>query len=197
MARREREALHETLSGIPVDPLYSPSTTPLDYARALGDPGTYPYTRGRLRDDAPRPAVDDAHVRGVRHGGRDQRALPLPARAGPDRPLDRLRHADADGLRLRRAAGARRGRTRGRGDRHAGRHGGSVRGHPARRGDGVDDRQRARRDGARDVRLRGAAPRHPAGQARRHDPDGHPQGVHRPEGMDLPARAVDAASSST
>ena len=46
MARREREALHETLSGIPVEPVYSPETTPLDYAAALGDPGSYPYTRG-------------------------------------------------------------------------------------------------------------------------------------------------------
>ena len=46
MARRDRKALHETLSGIPVEPLYSPETTPLDYGEALGDPGTYPYTRG-------------------------------------------------------------------------------------------------------------------------------------------------------
>ena len=46
MARRDRKALHETLSGIPVDPLYSPETTPLDYTAALGDPGEYPYTRG-------------------------------------------------------------------------------------------------------------------------------------------------------
>ena len=46
MARRNREAVHETLSGIPVEPLYSPATTPLDYAAALGDPGTFPYTRG-------------------------------------------------------------------------------------------------------------------------------------------------------
>ena len=46
MARREREALHETLSGIPVEPLYSPETTPLDYSAALGDPGSFPYTRG-------------------------------------------------------------------------------------------------------------------------------------------------------
>ena len=32
-----------------------------------------------------------------------------------------------------------------------------------------------------------------ARRAPRDDPDGHPQGVHRPEGVDLPARAVDAA----
>ncbi|HET6173028.1 MAG TPA: methylmalonyl-CoA mutase family protein [Gaiellales bacterium] len=46
MARRDRDALHETLSGIPVEPLYSPRTTPLDYDAALGDPGSFPYTRG-------------------------------------------------------------------------------------------------------------------------------------------------------
>ena len=33
----------------------------------------------------------------------------------------------------------------------------------------------------------------PQRQAPRHDPDGHPQGVHRAEGVDLPARALDAA----
>ncbi len=32
-----------------------------------------------------------------------------------------------------------------------------------------------------------------AGAARRHDPDRHPQGVHRPEGVVLPDRAGDAA----
>jgi methylmalonyl-CoA mutase, N-terminal domain len=46
MAESDREALHETLSGIPVEPLYSPESTPLDYDAALGDPGRYPYTRG-------------------------------------------------------------------------------------------------------------------------------------------------------
>ena len=33
----------------------------------------------------------------------------------------------------------------------------------------------------------------PLDRAARHRPDGHPQGVHRAEGVDLPARAVDAA----
>src|SRR6195952_4126840 len=46
MAGHDREGLHETLGGIPVDPLYSPRTTPLDYDAALGDPGAFPYTRG-------------------------------------------------------------------------------------------------------------------------------------------------------
>jgi methylmalonyl-CoA mutase N-terminal domain/subunit len=37
---------HATISGIPLRPLYSPETTPIDYAGDLGDPGSYPFTRG-------------------------------------------------------------------------------------------------------------------------------------------------------
>jgi methylmalonyl-CoA mutase N-terminal domain/subunit len=33
-------------SGIPIDPVYRPSAERLDYARDLGDPGQYPFTRG-------------------------------------------------------------------------------------------------------------------------------------------------------
>ncbi|HET7135006.1 MAG TPA: methylmalonyl-CoA mutase family protein [Casimicrobiaceae bacterium] len=33
-------------SGIPVDPVYSPKNSPVDYARDLADPGTFPFTRG-------------------------------------------------------------------------------------------------------------------------------------------------------
>ena len=36
-----------------------------------------------------------------------------------------------------------------------------------------------------------------AGAAGRHDPDGHPQGVHRPEGVVLPDRSGDAARDAT
>jgi hypothetical protein len=60
----------------------------------------------RPADDVPRPAVDDAPVRRLRHGRRDQPPLPLPARAGPDRAVGRLRPADPDGLRPRRAEAA-------------------------------------------------------------------------------------------
>ena len=96
---------------------------------------------------------------GLRHRRGDQRALPLPARPRPDRALDRVRHADADGPRLRQPALARRGRPRGRRDRHARRHGDAVRRHPARRGHDVDDDQRAGRDPARVLRVRGRASR--------------------------------------
>jgi methylmalonyl-CoA mutase N-terminal domain/subunit len=39
-------ATHETLSGIPVEPVYGPREAAIDYERDLGAPGAYPYTRG-------------------------------------------------------------------------------------------------------------------------------------------------------
>ncbi len=41
-----REELHTTISGLEVEPLYSPQNTAIDYERDLGDPGEYPFTRG-------------------------------------------------------------------------------------------------------------------------------------------------------
>src|SRR4051812_17332936 len=35
-----------TISGIDVDPLYTPGDAAIDYERDLGYPGEYPYTRG-------------------------------------------------------------------------------------------------------------------------------------------------------
>jgi methylmalonyl-CoA mutase N-terminal domain/subunit len=42
----EREALFTTISGLDVDPLYTPDNVDIDYERDLGYPGVYPYTRG-------------------------------------------------------------------------------------------------------------------------------------------------------
>ena len=154
--------------------------------------GRLPVHARRVPVDVPRAAVDDAPVRRIRHGGGDQRAVPLPARPRADGPLDGVRHADADGPRLRQRALARRGRARGRCDRHARRHGDAVRRHPARRGHDLDDDQRAGGDPARVLRMRGGAPGRVARPARRHDPDRHPEGVHRAEGMVLPDRPGDA-----
>ncbi len=106
-------------------------------------PGRVSVHPRRVSVDVPRPAVDDAAVRGLRHRGGDERALPLPHGARADRPLDGLRHADADGLRLRPPALARRGRAGGRRGRLARRHGDALRRHPARRGLDVDDDQLA------------------------------------------------------
>ncbi len=48
MATTEPHAreLDSTISGLPVEPLYTPETTDVDYERDLGDPGEFPFTRG-------------------------------------------------------------------------------------------------------------------------------------------------------
>lgn len=54
MARADRsttdaervKALDSTMSGVPLEPLYSPENSTTDYAADLGDPGAYPFTRG-------------------------------------------------------------------------------------------------------------------------------------------------------
>jgi methylmalonyl-CoA mutase N-terminal domain/subunit len=45
-SRPEREELHSTISGLPVEPLYSPGNVEIDYERDLGTPGEFPFTRG-------------------------------------------------------------------------------------------------------------------------------------------------------
>jgi methylmalonyl-CoA mutase, N-terminal domain len=42
----DQQPEHTTISGIPLAPVYSPDTTPIDYGRDLGDPGRFPFTRG-------------------------------------------------------------------------------------------------------------------------------------------------------
>ena len=102
----ERDALFTTLTGEPVEPLYGPEDVgPFD--ERIGFPGEFPFTRGVYPSMYRGPAVDDAPVRRLRHGRGDQRALPLPARPRPDRPVDGVRHAVADGPRLRPPALAR------------------------------------------------------------------------------------------
>jgi methylmalonyl-CoA mutase N-terminal domain/subunit len=44
--RPERKARFETLSGIPIERVYTPSPSGCEYAEDLGFPGEYPYTRG-------------------------------------------------------------------------------------------------------------------------------------------------------
>ncbi len=45
-AKPERDALFSTMSGLELEPLYTPDNVELDYERDLGWPGVYPYTRG-------------------------------------------------------------------------------------------------------------------------------------------------------
>ena len=132
--------------------------------------------------------MDHASVRRLRHRRGDQRALPLPALPRAGRPVDRLRHAQPDGPRLRPPALGGRGGPRGGGHRHPRRHGDAVPRHPAGRRDHVDDHQRPRGGDAGLLRGGRRAPGRRARAPGRHHPDGHPQGVHRAEGVVLPDR---------
>ena len=147
--------------------------------------------------DVPRAPLDHATDRRLRNRRRHERAVPLPDRPGPDGALRRLRHAHPDGLRLRRSPIARRGGARGSRRRHARRRRRPLRRDRSRAHLGVDDDQPDRVDPPRDVRrarrVSRARPQPPVG----HRAGGHPQGVHRPEGVDLPHPAVDAARCGT
>ncbi len=111
---------------------------------------------------------------------------------GDPRALRGLRPAHAHGPRSGSpAVPGRGGEVRGGGDVAAG-HGDAVRRHPPRRRHHVDDDQLAGRDDARLLHPGGREAGGAPGPARRHDPGGHPEGVHRPEGVHLPAPAEHA-----
>ena len=90
---------------------HTPENVDVDYERDLGYPGDYPFTRG-VYPSMYRAACGRCASSRASDLRRDQRAVPLPARSRADGALDRVRHADADGLRLRPRALARRGRPR-------------------------------------------------------------------------------------
>ena len=119
-------------------------------------------------------------------------AVPVPPLPGRDRPERRVRSAHADGIRLRPSARGGRGRTRRRGDRLARRHDDALRRHPARRRVDVDDHQRDGGDPARALRRRREAAGRAARSAVGHDPERHPEGVHRARHLHLSAAALAA-----
>ena len=190
----ERDVPFETMSGVPVKPLYTEADLPADVDEAIGLPGESPFTRGvypsmyrgrlwTMRQFAGFGTAEETNERFrylLDHGQTGlSTAFDMPSLMGHD--------SDQPAL-------ARRGRPRGRGDRHARRHGDAVPGHPAGRGQRVDDDQRAGGDHARLLRGRGRGAGRRPGPAGGHDPGRHPQGVHRPEGVVLPDRPGDAAA---
>ena len=130
---------------------------------------------------------------GLRGRRGHERPLPVAARRRPDRPVDRLRHADALRLRHRRPRGRGRVRDVRRRREQPGRHGGPPRRPAARPGLDVDDDQQPGRADLGDVHRRRREGRRAAGRPRGDAPERHPQGVHRPEGVPVPAGAVDAS----
>ena len=149
-----------------------PTTSRSTTSATSAIPGVYPFTRGVYPSMYRGKLWTMRQFAGFGGGGGDERPLPLPARARPDRALDGVRHADADGLRLGPRALARRGRARRGRDRLARRHGDALRGHSARRGLDVDDDQLAGGDAARvlssaSARSRACRARSCAGRSRR------------------------------
>ena len=144
-----------------------------------------------LPDDVRDPAVDDPPVRRLLHGRRVQRLLPPQPRRRAEGALRRLRPGDPPWLRQRPPPRRRRRRDGRRGDRLDPRHAPAVRPHPARPDQRVDDDERGRAPGDGALRRRGRGAGRACGQARRDDPERHPQGVHGPQHVHLPAGAVD------
>ncbi len=126
-----------------------------------------------------RQAVDDADLRRALDRPEVQRALPVESRQGADRAVDRVRPADADRIRPRSPAGARRGRQGRRPGGAPGRHGGAARRHPAGPDEHVDDDQRHRGLAA------GAVHRHRRGS-----------GPHAGPALRAPPRTTSSRSSS-
>ena len=85
----------------------------------------------------------------------------------------------------------------GRGDRLDLRHAAALRRHPARQDDGVDDDERRGAAGARALHRRGRGAGRRARAAGRDHPERHPQGVHGPQHLHLPARSRRCGSSPT
>ena len=138
------------------------------------------------------PAVDDPAVRRVLHRRGVQRLLPAQPRRRAEGPVGRLRPGHPPRLRLRPPAGRRRRRHGRRGDRLDLRHAPAVRRHPARPDARVDDDERRGAAGARALHRGGRGAGRRAGAADRDHPERHPQGVHGPQHLHLPAAAVDA-----
>ena len=145
-----------------------------------------------LPDDVRHPALDHPPVRRLLDRRGVERVLPAQPRRRAEGALDRVRPGHPPRLRLRPPAGRRRRRHGGGGDRLDLRHAAAVRRDPARHDVGVDDDERRRAARARALHRRGRGAGRRARQADRDHPERHPQGVHGPQHLHLPAAAVDA-----
>ena len=140
-----------------------------------------------------RQALDLPHLCRPFDGGGFQRALPEEPGQGTDRPLGRLRSADADRLRFRRSTRQGRSRQGGRACLPSRRYARAVRWHSAGVDEYVDDHQRHRgvADGAlyRGRRRTRRAAREP----HRHHPERHHQGISLARHLCVSAGALHAA----
>ena len=143
MARDVSERLFTTVSGVPIERLYTPETHRgfRTTIRISAIPASRP-TRAAFTQHVSRQALDDAAVQRIRHRVKKRtHASSYLLEARPDRTVRRLSPADVDGLRLRSSDVRRRSRQVRRRDRFAGRHGSALRRHSARQDQHVHDDQ--------------------------------------------------------
>ncbi len=179
-------------------PVYRPDDAPIDYARDLGDPGQFPFTRGVQATMYRGRLWTMRQYAGFGTAAETNRRFQHLLAAGQTGPERRVRSADPDGHRLRFAARAGRSRSRGRRDRHASRT--CTRCSTDIPLDKVSTSMTINATASTLLAMyivvaeeRGIA-RDPA---ERHDPERHPEGVHRARHVHLSARAQPERSSPT
>ncbi len=191
----EARTEYRTLSGLPLKRVYTAGGCRRPAVRSGRPARAVPLHARPVPHDVPGPAVDDAADRRLRDRRGHESAIPLLDRPGSDGIVGGLRHADPDGLRLRRPAGARRGGAGRRGRGHPRRRRRALRRHRSREDLGVDDDQPFGLHLAGHVRGPGPGARVRPPPAVGHDPGRHPQGVRGSEGVDLPHPALAAAGA--
>ncbi len=124
---------------------------------------------------------------------RVERAVSHEPREGSDRPLHRVRPADADRIRPRLADGQGRGRQGRRAGRASRSHAHAARRHPARADEHLDDDQRDGGMAARPLRRERRRAGRRVGRPQGHDPERHREGVPVERHVHLPARPEPSA----
>ena len=185
-----------TPEGIDVKPLYTAADLEgMEHIESL--PGFAPFVRGpRATMYAGRPWTLRQYA-GFSTAEESNAFYRRNLEAGQTGPVDRVRPRHPPRLRLRPSPGHRRRGQGGRGHRFGRGHEDPVRRDPAGAHVGVDDHERCGAAGDGDVHRGGGGAGGGAERADRHRPERHPQGVHGPQHLHLPARAPPCASSRT
>ena len=103
----QRKPRFATSSDIELKPYYTPSDVAADPDRDVGQPGEFPYTRGVQPTMYRGRFWTMRQYAGFASAAESNRRYRYPAGAGADRPIGRVRSADADRLRRRRSDGRR------------------------------------------------------------------------------------------
>src|SRR5208282_427602 len=177
--RRTQRALHNALRPPHRSPIHPRRSL---WRRSGGEhrlPRRISLHPRHLLHHVPRPPLDHAPVRRLRHRRRIQPTLSLSPQQRPSRPFRSVRSANANRHGLGPSPRSGRGRQSRRGHRFPRRHGNPLRQHPAGKSLHLDDHQRQRRHPPLPLRSRRQEARRQPRQNFRHRTKRHPQGIHR------------------